>query len=59
MVQLFVLPHFQTKNPFTLEINPVCVSVTKDAVPKKVKKQCMGLADLWVKHLESDAFTTS
>lgn len=49
-------PHYQTRNPFTLGINPECISITNDLIPE-LRKQCMELADLWVEHLERGMFT--
>lgn len=49
-------PHFRTRNPFTLEINPECVSITKDVIPN-LKSQCVELAENWVLHFENGGFT--
>lgn len=49
-------PHFRTKNPFTLKINPECVSITNNSIPK-LRKQCIELADDWVKYFANGGFT--
>ncbi len=44
-------PYHRSKNPFTLELNPECISVTYNADPEK-RKLCVEIADRWVEFLE-------
>lgn len=49
-------PHFQTKNPFTLETNPECVSITKNWSQKHYD-ECFNLAEAWIRYFEKGGFS--